>query len=103
MLDCDLLPTDGSILWLCPACHLAYVQQNFCSSLAADHNRQMPSSAGSGDVSRRTKLPTDPKAADHLKSTFEGRQRAIIDNALAYHEIREKTLRSSLLKVFYSV
>jgi hypothetical protein len=92
-LDCGLIHNEEDVPWLCPDCHWAYVQEKLAPLW-------QQTTITKCCVLREAEIfPADypylrsQRALQHLESTFDAQQEAINQTAIAYHDLRDETLR----------
>jgi hypothetical protein len=92
-LDCGLIHNEEDVPWLCPDCHWAYVQEKLAPLW-------QHTTITKCRVLREAEIfPADypylrsQRALQHLELTFDAQQEAISQTAVAYHDLRDETLR----------
>jgi hypothetical protein len=97
--ECDLLPNEEDVPWLRPHCHWSYVQQNLAPLWQQTTITKCRILQDAGPTYLQPQ-----RAADELKATFEAQQQAqaIHVSTVAWHKLRDTTLRSYLGENFRS-
>jgi hypothetical protein len=92
-LDCELIPNEEDVPWLCSDCHWAYVQEKFAPLWQQTTITKCRVLQESEIFPADSPYLRSQKALQHLESTFDAQQEAINQSAIAYHELRDETLQ----------
>jgi hypothetical protein len=99
-VPCDLLPNEEPIPWLCPNCHWIFVQEHFTLLW------EQATTTAQDVLEAAEMFPAEPaylrsqRAVSDIRAHFQHQQHHISKSAVAFHVLRDKTLRAFMGESF---